>query len=115
MVLEPVVNGRFYEAFDAADQGVLLASVTYIKEHEKLHLRGTVELAEQLIGKSLADNQVRVTFEAQQGDTLLYLSHTSFHSDDEGISESLRLCWRQLLDHHFQPFVAKGKPYQHYP
>ena len=115
MVLEPVVNGRFYEAFDGADQGVLLASVTYIKADEKLHLRGTAELAEQLVGKSLADNQVRITFEAQQGDTLLYLSHTSSDSENEGISESLRSCWRQLLDQHFQPFVAKGQPYQHYP
>ncbi len=115
MVLETVVNGRFYEAFDAANQGVLLASVTAIKKDERLHLQGTAEFTELLVGKALADNQVRIKFEAQQGDTLLFLCHTSSEVGDEGATESLRLCWRQLLDHHFQPFVEKGLPYQHYP
>jgi DNA-binding transcriptional ArsR family regulator/uncharacterized protein YndB with AHSA1/START domain len=115
IVLEPTVNGRLYEAFGAPGQGILYATVTSIKQDEELRLRGTVELAERVANTLYADNHVFVTFEPQQGATLLHLNHFFAGRVDELTAETTRHFWRQLLDRHFQPAVEKGLPYQHNP
>lgn len=113
--LEPYLDGRFFEAFNAAGHGILFANITYIKQDEELHLKGTSELTEYMANVSITDNNIRVTFETQQNDTLLCLSHTFLGTVDGTVTEIIRHCWRHLLDQHFQPFVEKGIPYQHNP
>lgn len=113
--LEPRVNGRFYEAFAATDEGILYGLVTYLKAGVELHLQGTFELSQQMANTFMGESHLCIAFEEQQGDTLLRLTHHIAGALEQGTAEILRASWRQLLDQHFQPFVEKGLPYQHYP
>jgi DNA-binding transcriptional ArsR family regulator len=115
MVLEPMVNGRFYEAFGPEGNGILYAHVTCIKQDEELHLQGTFELSERLANSSIGYNHICVTFESQQADTLLCLTHQHVGRVNPNTAETIRSFWRKLLDQHFQPFVERGLPYQHNP
>ena len=112
--LEPYVNGRFYEAFDAAGKGILYATITSIKQDEGIRLRGTSELTE-LIARSVApDNFVQVTLEPQDNATLFSLSHRIV-----GVDKTTRdVCdhrWFTLLNQHLKPFVENGILHQDNP
>jgi hypothetical protein len=113
--LEPVINGRFYEAFSTAGEGVLYGIVTYSKRGVELRLQGTSEFGQQMAGTFIGDSHLCATFEQQEADTLLYLTHDVAGSVDEEAAERIRLSWRQLLDQHFQPYVEQGLPAQHDP
>ena len=75
--LEPYLNGRFFESFNAAGHGILFANITCIKQDEELRLQGTTEFIEHLANVSSIDSNIRVTFRPQENDTLLCLSHMS--------------------------------------
>lgn len=113
--LEPYVNGRFYEAFNAAGQGNLYGTITHIKQDETLRLRGTLELVEQAANSLAADNFVHVSLEAQDNATQLTLNHYIFGSLDEQARDICTNHWHKLLNQHLKPFVEKGIPYQHNP
>ena len=115
ILLEPIVNGRFYEAFNEAGQGILYATVTYVKQNEELRLRGTPELFEQIESTCIADNQIRVVFESQNGATKLRLNHLIAVRGDETARVTVDSYWHTLLEQRFKPFVEKGIPYQHNP
>ena len=113
--LEPFVNGRFYEAFGEDDQGVLYATITYIKPNEALHLRGTPELIELIDRSCLADNYMRIVLESRNNSTQLCFSHHIACGANEAAQVAFDSHWRVLLEQHFKPFVEKGVPYQHNP
>lgn len=115
MCLEPFVNGRFYEAFNTDGQGILYATVTYIKQDEELRLRGTLELTEQVADIIVPDNFVRIRLEAQENATLFTLNHRIIGSLDEATCDNCRQRWHRLLSQSLKPFVEKGIPYQHNP
>ena len=115
IVLEPFVNGRFYEAFNATGQGVLYGSVTSIKQDEELRLRCTLELAEQVTKTTVFDSFVRIDLVAQGAATQLFLSHHLANGVDEMAYVSGRQFWHNALNQQFKPFVEKGIPYQHNP
>lgn len=110
MHLEPYVNGRFYEAFDTAGQGVLYATVTFIKQDEELRLQGTVELTEQVANTQALDNVVRIILEPKDNGTQLILSHriAGPGGTDETRWDVCQHRWRILLNQHLKPFVEKG-------
>lgn len=113
--LEPCVNGRFYEAFNTAQQGILYATITSIKQDEELRLRGTLEFAEQVTGTLLPDNYVRISLKPQNNITLLTLVHHFVGDVDETTRDACNLYWHDLLNQHLKPFIEKGIPYQHNP
>ena len=113
--LEPIVNGRFYEAFNKAGQGILYATVTYVKQDEELRLRGTPELLDQIESTCIADNQIRVVIDSQNCATKLRLSHRIAVSGDETARVTVDSHWHTLLEQRLKPFVEKGIPYQHNP
>lgn len=115
IVLEPFVNGRFYEAFNTAGQGVLYGSVTSIKQDEELRLRCTVELAEQVTKTAVFDSFVRINLVPQATATQLFLSHHLANTLDEMAYTTSRDFWHNTLNEQFKPFVEKGIPYQHNP
>lgn len=110
--LEPYVNGRFYEAFNTAGQGVLYATVTFIKQDEELRLQGTVELTEQVANMQALDNVVRITLKPKDNVTQLTLSHRIAGSggQDETTGAVCRHRWGILLNRHLKPLVEKGIP-----
>jgi DNA-binding transcriptional ArsR family regulator/uncharacterized protein YndB with AHSA1/START domain len=112
MHLESHVNGRFYEAFNTAGQGVLYATVTYIKQDEELRLKGTVELTEQVANAPVPDNFVRVTLTVQGDATQLSLDHHMTSGVDEMTHDFCSRCWHILLHQHLKPFVEDGILYQ---
>ncbi|MCP4415539.1 MAG: metalloregulator ArsR/SmtB family transcription factor [Chloroflexi bacterium] len=103
--LEPYVNGRFYEAFNTSGQGVLYATVTYIKQDEELRLKGTVELTEQVANAPVPDNFVRISLKLQDDATLLTLNHHMTRGVDEMTHDFCSRCWHVLLHQHLKPFV----------
>jgi hypothetical protein len=113
--LEPFVNGRFYEAFTGEGQGVLYATIIYIKRNEELHMRGTPELVEQIDNSCLADNYIRIVLEPGNNSTLLCFSHHIVCGANESTRVAFDSHWHVLLEQHFKPFVEKGIPYQHNP
>lgn len=115
ILLEPHVNGRFYEAFSMAGQGVLYGTVTYIKQDEELRLAGTIELAEQMAHILLPDNFIRITLESQDDTTQLTLRHYMTDLVNESTRDVFNQQWHSLLNQHFKPFVEKVIPYQHNP
>jgi DNA-binding transcriptional ArsR family regulator len=106
--LEPYVNGRFFEAFNGSGQGILYATITYIKQDEELRLRGTPEILRQIEQTSIADNYLRFVLQPQDNCTLLCLSHTVTCSGDEMTRIDVDSHWRVLLEQRLKPFVEKG-------
>jgi DNA-binding transcriptional ArsR family regulator len=113
--LEPFVNGRLYEAFNEFGQGVLYATITYIKQDQELRLRGTLELIEQIEKKCIADSHVRIVLESGDNNTVICLSHRVACSSNEATRISIDSHWHVLLEQRLKPFVEKGIPYQHNP
>jgi uncharacterized protein YndB with AHSA1/START domain len=115
--LEPYVNGRFYEAFDTAGQGVLYATVIFIKQDEELRLQGTVELTEQVANVQALDNVVRIVLEPKDNATQITLSHhiTLSGGVNKTTHDVYNHRWHILLNQHLKPFVEKGVPHQHNP
>ncbi len=110
--LEPYVNGRFYEAFNPAGQGVLYATVTFIKQDEELRLQGTVELTEQFANMQAIDNVVRIILEPVDDATRFTLSHRIANSGGvDGITHDIcKHRWGILLNQYLKPFVEKDVP-----
>lgn len=115
IILEPFVNGRFYEAINDAGQGVLYATVTSIKPDEELRLRGTLELAELVTKTAVFVSFVRIGLIPEADTTQLYLSHHLANGVDERAYATGKQYWHGMLRQQFQPFVEKGIPYQHNP
>jgi DNA-binding transcriptional ArsR family regulator/uncharacterized protein YndB with AHSA1/START domain len=113
--LEPFVGGRLYEAFTESGQGVLYATLTYIKQDQELRLQGTPELIEQITQTCIAENTVRIVFEPQHNGTSFCLSHRIACSANETVRIDVGSHWHVLLEQRFKPFVEKGIPYQHNP
>jgi DNA-binding transcriptional ArsR family regulator/uncharacterized protein YndB with AHSA1/START domain len=113
--LEPFVNGRLYEAFNESGQGVLYASITYIKQDQELRLCGTLELIQQIEKNCIADNYVRIVFESQGNSTLFCLSYWVACNSNEATRIIIDSHWQVLLEQRLKPFVEKGIPYQHNP
>ena len=110
--LEPYVNGRFYEAFNTAGQGVLYATITFIKQDEELRLQGTVELTEQIAHMQALDNVVHIILKPKDNATQLTLSHriTVPRGLDEATSIVCKHRWHILLNQHLKSFIEKGVP-----
>ncbi len=106
--LEPYVNGRFYEAFNGSGQGVLYATITYIKQDEELRLRGTPEILGQIEQTSIADNYLRFVLQPQDNCTLLCLSHRIACNGNETARIGVDSHWHVLLEQRFKPFVENG-------
>jgi DNA-binding transcriptional ArsR family regulator len=113
--LEPYVNGRFYEAFDAAGQGILYATVTYIKQDEELRLRGTLELTERVADVLIPDNYIHFVLKPQDNATQFTLGHYITGGVDETTRDACFHGWHRLLNQHLKPFIETGPPYQHDP
>ncbi|MFN2117207.1 MAG: metalloregulator ArsR/SmtB family transcription factor [Candidatus Promineifilaceae bacterium] len=104
--LEPFVNGRFYEAFGEEGQGVLFATITYLKQNEELHMRGTPELTGQVDETCLADNTIRIVLEPRNNQTQFCLSHHIACVAKEATRVAFDTHWRVLLEQHFKLFLV---------
>ena len=113
--LEPVVNGRFYEAFNRAGEGVFYANVTYIKQDEEIRLRGPMALPEQEVNVPVPDSYVRIVLEPEDRGTNLSLSHHIAGDVDQITRDVCRRRWHVLLNQNLKPFVEKGIAIQEGP
>lgn len=103
LLLEPQVNGRFYEAFDAAGQGALYAIVTYLEQDRELRLSGSMGIAE-----TAAISDVSLTLEPIDGRTTLVLCHRIVGPVDHSARQSYAERWHELL-HHLKVYVEEGE------
>jgi DNA-binding transcriptional ArsR family regulator/uncharacterized protein YndB with AHSA1/START domain len=104
--LEPFVNGRFYEEFGGEGQGILYATITYIKQNEALHMRGTPELTGQIDSTCLVDNYIRIVLEPLKDQTRLCFSHQIACGAKETTRVAFDTHWRILLEQHFKPYLG---------
>lgn len=103
MCLEPRVNGRFYEAFDAHGQGALYGTVTFIREGSELRLDGPMGIAEEMVNST-----VRFTLGAgAAGETELRLSHRLYGVFDENTLQTCADRWQAVLATHLKGFVEE--------
>lgn len=112
VVMEPFVNGRFYEEFSAAGHSILYATVTTIKQGQELRLRGTLEFSEQVANAPAPDNHVHIILEPQDNATQLSLRHYLGGSVEETVGAAFKHHWHILLNHYLIPFIEKGIRYQ---
>ena len=108
MILEPYVNGRFYEAFDETGQGVLHAIVTFIKQDEEIRLRGSLQFGDGAGYGPVPDSTVRIVLAADGGVTRVTLSH---YFGGDATAERLaatRRQWRDILVRHRQDQGSSG-------
>jgi DNA-binding transcriptional ArsR family regulator len=110
--LEPIVNGRFYEAFNTDGQGIFYANVTYIKQDEEIRLRGPLELSEQAANMPVPDSYIGIVLEAQDNGTMLSLSHHISSGVDDTTGDVCKQRWHTILNQDLKLFVEKGIPYQ---
>lgn len=110
VVIEPQVNGRFYEAFNRAGQGVLYGIITYIKQDEELRIAGTTELTEQMAHIFLPHNFVHITLETHNDTTQLTLKHFMIGLIDAATGDVCAQYWHSLLNKRLKPFIEKDIP-----
>jgi DNA-binding transcriptional ArsR family regulator len=115
ILLEPFVNGRFYEAFNNIGQGALYGTITYIKQDEELRLAGTTELTEHVAHTFLPNNFIHIILESKNNTTQLTLRHYIIGLVDETTRDVCNQHWHRLLYQHFKAYVEKVIPYQHNP
>lgn len=110
--LEPIINGRFYESFNTDGQGVLYATVTYIKQDEEVRLSGTLELTKQIANIFVPHNFVRIILQPQESSTQVTLHHHIFGTINETMQSICQHRWQLLLNTHLKLFVEKNIRYQ---
>jgi DNA-binding transcriptional ArsR family regulator len=104
--LEPQVNGRFYEAFDATGKGALHGTVTYIKPNEELRVRGSL-----CLDGEAAINTVRFFLQPEETATRLQLTHCIIGEVGAARCNLYQQSWQELLGH-LHTFVEEGVRYQ---
>lgn len=107
IMIEPQVNGRFYEAFNHAGQGVLYGIITYIKQDEELRIAGTTELTEQMADVFLPHNALSITLKTDGENTQLTLKHNLSGLTARALGDSCAHHWHNLLHQRFKPFVEE--------
>ena len=108
IILEPYVNGRFYEAFNANGQGILYAYVTTIIQDLEIRLQGTLEFSEHFANVSLPENFVHITLESQDNDSKLLLRNHFHGGTDKATGDICNQRWHILLNQHLKPYVEEG-------
>lgn len=100
MQIEPVVNGRFYEAFDDHGQGELYGIVTYIRQDHELRLRGSMGAEDESV-----TSIVRFLLEPEDGGTQVILQHCLTGPADVAVIDSFRDRWDNLLNDKLKEFL----------
>lgn len=104
LVLEAHVGGRFYE--DMGDnQGLLLASVTSIKQPQELRLTGSMGLIGPVYGV------VYLQLEPKEAGTILKLSHRMVGEVNEEVRGGYSQGWQELLETRLRNYVEHGTRY----
>ncbi|MCA9969281.1 MAG: hypothetical protein KC425_03650, partial [Anaerolineales bacterium] len=101
MVLEGVVNGRFYERFDDADRGVLLGVVTLIKPREQIRFSGPLGIADKA-----AISSVSWVLEPDGPRTTLHVQHALFGDVDEVTRDACLNWWREVMGHYLARYLV---------
>jgi DNA-binding transcriptional ArsR family regulator/uncharacterized protein YndB with AHSA1/START domain len=102
IIFEPKLGGRFYEVW-GEHEGVLYATVTGLKQAERLELTGPMGMGGAVHGL--------FSFELtphRQG-TLLRLSHKAFGEVTEETQANYAQGWQDLLGVRLKAFVEKGE------
>ncbi len=110
--LEPIINGRFYEAFNTDGQGALYATITYVKQNEELRLSGTLELTKQIADIFVPTSFVRIILQPQENSTQLILHHHIAGNIDEATKNVCQHRWQFLLNKQLKLFIEKDIRYQ---
>ncbi|MFK7801987.1 MAG: ArsR family transcriptional regulator [Anaerolineae bacterium] len=89
--LEPRIGGRFYNCFDAADNGILYAIVDQFKDNELLGMTGNM-------GSDFTISIIRFRLvPLESNGTRLTLLHRFIGEPDETTYEAFQQSWQQLL------------------
>jgi DNA-binding transcriptional ArsR family regulator/uncharacterized protein YndB with AHSA1/START domain len=102
LVLEPRVGGRFYEDWGGG-QGGLWATVTAIKQGERIELTGPIGMGGPVHGVLIFE------LESRGGATVLKLSHRAFGAVNQQTQAGYDAGWRDLLDVRLRAFVERGE------
>lgn len=104
LVLEPEVGGRFYE--DLGDgQGLLLATVSFIKQPDQLRMVGPLGMS------GLVQGVISFQLEAKDEGTLLKLSHRAIGEVTEETHSGYAAGWEVLLGTRLRAYVEQGVRY----
>lgn len=104
LVLEAKVGGRFYE--DIGDnEGMLLATVMFIKRPDELRMMGPMGMVGPVQGVILFQ------FEMKDDGTLLKLSHRMVGEVSEEIETAYSGGWQELLSTRLRNYVEQGTRY----
>jgi len=105
--LEPLVGGRFFEAF-CDGGGALYAIVTYINPHEEIRLTGSMGLTD-----SSVNHAIHLTWQPKRAEeTHLQLRH-HFMNKVNGITvETFKRSWLELLEQQLKSFIEERNSYQ---
>ncbi len=106
MVLEPMVNGRFYEAEAFNTQtGILLGTVTAIIPNKEIHFYGPMGIADQAIISNLT-----LTLEPNGPTTQLHLRHHLFGEIEDATYRWYMHRWQNLIETGLVKHLAQTLP-----
>ncbi len=101
--IDPRPGGGFLEIFDESGDGVLHATVLFVKRGELLRMEGPLGLS------GFALHMVHtLTFRPQGGSTLVHLDVRGSGELEEAWPRAIRSVWHHFLWERFKPF-AEGK------
>ena len=115
MFIEPYAGGRFYEAFEDGDGGILYAQVTAITWDKEMCLRCTSEFGERIADVPFLDSIVRLVLQQAGEGSMLSLTQNIAGGADELARQAFEDHWRHVLEHNLSDLVKTGLPYQHEP
>lgn len=104
MILEPVVNGRFYETL-GSQTGTLLGTVTTIIPQQEIRLQGALGIVDNALISNLT-----LSLETHNTSTHLHLHHHLIGNLDDATCDATTQWWQDLFNKHFLESLPNLSP-----
>ncbi len=109
VILEPFVNGRFFEAA-GTQAGILLGTVTAIIPNQEIRLQGSLGVAEEAIVSNLT-----LALESCNDHTQFHLQHHLFGAVNDTISDDYTSWWEDVINLGLKEYLVNNLHYNTEP